>query len=75
MGYELIPLVISVGLAIRYLMLGDASVGSKAAVTIAVGASLVIWWRYPLWLVAATLLQVGASIYVLIYLKVNPYAS
>ena len=75
MPYELIPLVISLGLAIRYLMVGDASVGSKAAVTLAVGASLVIWWRYPLWLVAATLLQVGASIYVLIYLKVNPYAS
>jgi len=75
MPYELIPLVISVGLSIRYLMVGDASAGSKAAVALAVGASLVIWWRYPGWLVAATLLQVGASLYILVYLKVNTYAS
>jgi hypothetical protein len=75
MPYELVALVISGGLAVRYLMMREASVASKTAVAVAVGASLIIWWRYPAWLVAATLLQVGASIYVLVYLKVNPYAS
>jgi hypothetical protein len=75
MPYELIGLFISLGLAARYLLLGDASTGSKCAVGLAVGASLVIWWRYPKWLVAATLLQVVTSIYVLIYLKANPHAS
>ena len=75
MPYELIALVVSGGLAIRYLMMREASVGSKVAIVGAVGGSLVIWWQYPEWLVAATLLQVAASIYVLVYLKVNPYAS
>ena len=75
MPYELVALVISGGLAVRYLIMREASVRSKAAVAVAVGASLLIWWQYPQWLVAATLLQVAASIYVLVYLKVNPYAS
>ena len=75
MPYELIPLVVSGGLAVRYLSMGDPSVGSKVAVGGAVGASLIVWWQYPQWMVVAVLLQVGASIYVLIYLKVNPYAS
>ena len=34
-----------------------------------------VWWRYPERLVLAVLLQVAVSLYVLIYLKVNPYAS
>jgi hypothetical protein len=75
MPYELIPLFISIALAARYLLLQEASPGSKVAVGLAVGASLVIWWRYPRWLVAATLLQVAASIFVLIYLKANSHAS
>ena len=75
MPYELVALVISGGLAVRYLIMREASVRSKAAVAVAVGASLLIWWQYPQWLVAATLLQVAASVYVLVYLKVNPYAS
>ena len=60
---------------IRYLLLREASVGSKAAVAVAVGIALFIWWQYPRWMVAATLLQLAASIYVLLYLKVNPNTS
>ena len=75
MPYELIPLVVSGGLTVRYLWMGDPSVASKVAVATLVGVSLMIWWQYPGWIVVATLLQVGASIYVLVYLKVNPYAS
>lgn len=73
--YALLPLVVSGGLAVRYLSMGDPSVASKFAVVVAIGASLMVWWRYPGWLVLAVLLQVAVSIYVLIYLKLNPYAS
>ncbi|HEY2339066.1 MAG TPA: hypothetical protein VGH75_00890 [Steroidobacteraceae bacterium] len=75
MPYELIALFVSLGLAARYLLLDGASPGSKFAVAMAVCASLVIWWRYPGLLVAATLLQVAASIYVLVYSRVNQHAS
>jgi hypothetical protein len=74
MPYELAASVISVGLAVRFFFMKKPSVASKAAVAVVVGASLMIWWRYPEWMVAATLLQVGASIYIMMYLKVNPYA-
>ena len=46
MPYELIPLFISIALAARYQLLQEASPVSKVAVGLAVGASLVIWWRY-----------------------------
>jgi hypothetical protein len=75
MPYELIPLVVSGALVIRYLSLGDPSAVSKGAMVAALGASLVVWWRFPGWIVVAVLLQVGVSLWVLIYLKVNPYAS
>ena len=75
MPYELIPLIVSGVLVVRYLSLGDPSVASKVAMVAALGASLMVWWRYPQWMVAAVLLQVGVSLWVVIYLKVNPYAS
>ena len=75
MPYELIPLIVSGILVIRYLSLGDPSVVSKGAIVAALGASLMVWWRYPQWIVVAVLLQVAVSLWVLIYLKVNPYAS
>jgi hypothetical protein len=34
-----------------------------------------VWWQFPGWMVVAVLVQVGVSLWVLIYLKVNPYAS
>jgi hypothetical protein len=74
MPYALIPLLASVVLSARYLALGEASRRSKAFVCLAVVASVVIWWEYPGWQVGATLTQVAVSIYVLVYLKVNPYA-
>jgi hypothetical protein len=36
-----------------------------------VAAALAIWWFYPRWIVAANLVQVGAGIYMLLYLKIN----
>jgi hypothetical protein len=74
MPYALIPLLVSVVLGIRYVALRDATRWSKAIVVLAVAASVVIWWEYPEWLIGATLAQVAVSIYVLVYLKVNPYA-
>ena len=75
MPYELIPLVVSGALVIRYLSLGDPSAASKVAMVAALGASLMVWWQFPGWMVVAVLVQVGVSLWVLIYLKVNPYAS
>jgi hypothetical protein len=61
----------SVVLGVRYLALEDASGKSKVAVASIVAAGLLIWWRYPQWLLVATLLQAAVSIYVLVYLKVH----
>jgi len=74
-AYALIPLVVSAVLVLRYVSMGDPSALSKIIVVAALGASLLVWWRYPASLVAAVLLQVGVSLFVLIYLRVNPYAS
>ena len=71
MPYGLIPLIASVALGVRYLAVEEASVGSKGAVASIVAAGLLIWWRYPQWLLVATLLQAVVSIYVLVYLKVH----
>jgi hypothetical protein len=71
MPYGLIPLIASVILGVRYLALAETSGGSKVAVASIVAAGLLIWWRYPQWLLIATLVQAAVSIYVLIYLKVH----
>ena len=69
--YALIPLVVSIILGVVYLVRPEVSLRSKAVVTTAIAASLIVWRWYPQWLVIATLLQVGASIYVLLYFKVQ----
>jgi hypothetical protein len=74
-AYALLPLVVSGVLVIRYLSMNDPSLASKAAVVLALGASLIMWWKVPALLVVAVLLEVGVSLFVLIYLRVNPYAS
>jgi hypothetical protein len=71
MPYELIPLIASVVLAVRYLRIGDASSRSKAVVALVVVASLVVRWRYPALALGATLAQVAVSIGILIYLRIN----
>jgi len=71
-GYALIPLVVSLVLGVRYVAIEQASRGSKLAVAVTVAAGLIIWWRYPQWILVATLLQVAVCIYVLVYLKLNP---
>jgi hypothetical protein len=75
MPYELIALVIAAGLGVRYFFMKEASARSKAVVAVALGTSVAIWLRYPNWVFLATLLQVGVAIYVLMYLRLNPYAS
>ena len=75
MPYALIPLLAAVGLGVRYLALGDASLRSKVIVGAVVVASLAIWWFYPAWMIVATLSQVAVSVFVLLYLKLNPHAS
>ena len=74
-AYAVIPLVVSGALVIRYLSMGDPSIVSKIIMVAALVTSLIVWWRYPALLAIAVLLEVGVSLFVLIYLKVNPYAS
>ena len=72
MPYLLIALLAAVVLGVRYLAIDEASLGSKIAVAALVAASLVIWWQCPEWMVVSILLQVGVSIFVLLYIKLNP---
>lgn len=71
MAYGVIPIIASIILVIHHIALSDAPRGSKLSVGIAVAASLVIWQYYPRWLIFATLIQVGASVYMLVYMKVE----
>jgi hypothetical protein len=72
--YDVIPLIASILLGAHYVLLGEASRRSQVAVAVTVGTALLIWWHFPRWHpahVAATLLQVAVSIYVLVYLRLN----
>ena len=69
MFYFLIPLFGSVLLGCQHLFLTDASRRSKIAVAVIVITSLLVFWYFPAWMVLATLLQVGVSLYMLLYLK------
>lgn len=71
MGYALIPVIASIILLIHHVAATDASRLSKLVLTIVVLASLAIWKYFPRWLVAATVLQSAASVYMLVYLKVQ----
>jgi hypothetical protein len=69
--YELIALLLSVGLVVRYLVGDEASRGAKVAMAALVGVSLVVWWQYPQWSIAATVLQAAAGIVMLTHLRVS----
>ena len=71
MGYGVIPVIASIVLAIHHVAITDASRRSKVVIGTLVTASLVIWQFYPRWAVLATVVQVGASMYMLVYLKVR----
>jgi hypothetical protein len=71
MPYGLIPLIAAVFLTLRHLAITDASRRSKLAVATVVVASLAISRYAPQWGVLAMLLQVGASIYMLVYWKIE----
>jgi len=71
MPYLLIPLIGSLILGLVYATNAEASSRSKLIVSVIVAMSLAIWWWYPQWLLFATLLQAGVSVYVLLYLRVN----
>jgi len=74
MGYGLIPPIASIVLAVHHVVLTEASRWSKGIVLVVVAGSFVIREQYPRWLLAATLLQVAISIYMLIYLKLESRA-
>jgi hypothetical protein len=67
--YHLLFVIAAVALAVRYVILTDASGHSKCIVGGAVAVSLLISWYLPQWYLPATLLQLSVSIYVLFYLK------
>ncbi len=64
-------MIASIVLAVHHVAITDASRRSKLVIGTAVAASLAIWLYYPKWLVLATLEQVGASIYMLVYLRLR----
>jgi hypothetical protein len=66
--YDIIPLIASIILGAYYIFLGKASRRSQVVVAVTVGIALLIWSR---WHLAAILLQVAVSIYVLVYLRLN----
>lgn len=75
MPYALIAMLAAMVLGVRYVTLSDASLRSKVVVGAVVAASLVIWLSYPQWMIVAVLLQVAVSLFVLLYLELNPHAS
>lgn len=72
--YALLPLVVSGVLVIHFLELSEPSPVSKIIIVTALGASLIVWWKFPGLLLLAVLLEVAISLFVLIYVRVNPYA-
>ena len=75
MGYGLIPIVASITLMLHHVAITEASHSSKVSVVGVVTVSLAILWYWPQWLVVATLLQVGISIYMLMHLRWNTDAA
>ena len=71
MGYGVIPIIAAILLAIHHVVVTDASRTSKIVMTVTVVVSLVIWQYYPRRILFATLLQVTASIYMLVYLRLH----
>ncbi len=71
MGYAVIPIVASIVLMLHHVVATDASSKSKWFVAIVVVASMAVWRFFPQWIVLATLTQVAASVYMLVYLKVQ----
>ena len=69
MPYGLLLQVIVLGLAFHYVVISSASGRSKAIVAVIVAASFVITWRLPAWHLAASMLRLGVSAYVLLYLR------
>ncbi len=73
MGYTLIPLLAAIGLGFHFVVITQAPTRPKAIVAAVVALSLVLRFQFPRWTLLAILLQVAASIYVILYLKLHPY--
>ena len=71
MPYEVVPLVASIFLGVYHVVVVEASRASKAIVAVVVTALAYVWLRAPGWLVPATILQAGVSIYVLIHARLS----
>ena len=71
MPYGLAAVVLSLVLGPIYILLTDAGPVSKAVVGVLLTAAVVISWQFPAWALAATLIQCGVCIYIILYLKVH----
>ena len=69
MGYAVIPVIAAIVLALHHVFVLDAPRRSKLVVVLVVGLSLVIWRVFPRHSLLATLLQVGAGVYMLMFLR------
>jgi hypothetical protein len=74
MPYGLVLLIAAPVLAFRYATCKEASSRSKRLVVGLIVASFLVVEYLPAWYLAATLLQLAVSIYVLLYLKVTAEA-
>jgi hypothetical protein len=73
MAYSLIPLFLVVGLGVPYVALTEAPALAKITVAALVGLSLILLFGFPHLLLVATLIQVGVSVYIVVYLKIHGY--
>ena len=71
MLYVLVPLIAVIFLTFHYVVRSEASARSKWIVGCLTVISLVAWWRFPKWDFLATILQVGISIYIILYRKLE----
>jgi hypothetical protein len=65
--YGLVAPIVAVVLAILHVALTDASRASRGCVVVVVALSLLLPRLLPRWSLLATLLQVGVSVYMLLY--------
>jgi len=71
MGYVSIPLVVCIVLLIHHVAATEASRRSKLLVTVLVAVSIMIGRFFPHWSLLSMLTQVGAGIYMLVWLKIR----
>ena len=71
MGYGAIAPIAAIVLALHHVVFTDASIRSKLIVAMVVATSFAVGKFLPEWAIAATLMQIAASVYMLVYLKLR----